>query len=760
MATILVATMSVFIIPQIIGDETVLADDTVINSVVIDNVTLPKKNEHPTTSGITSNGETAGFEVVRYQWVLDAGNQNIYGDDEYEPGKLYRLFIYLKSLDTYAFPNDIKTDVSLTVNGKSYTSSDSYEADTACLWGDSENLYISFYCKVTGDTFAVSYDSNGGSGEMAGTTVGENEELTLPECSFNPPNANKEFSKWQIGSTYYLPGEKVTVTSAINAKAIWADVKSFNLSYNLNGHGTSAPSPKELPRNSFVAMYLPIMQNDGDWIFDGWYTDKATTKPVDSGLRLTDDLELYARWYTEITNVNISDVSMPVIGEYPKFDGVTSDGSTKGYTIDSLCWVHTSSNSIVTEEESFVAGELYNLYIVLKPSESHKFPVNVKNDIAFSFNGTSYASSDSYEAGTVCLWSNDVDLYISVFSYATVKTYDVVFDSNSGSSVATQKVEEGSKATKPVDPTRSGYSFYGWYTDPECTSAFDFDSTVNADVTLYAKWKEVPATPTEPAIPTPTTPVTPAPESSGKTFEDFVERLYTVALNRPSEPEGKAFWCEHVGNGDLNGAQCANEFLLSKEFNDRKLTDEQFLEVLYKTFFDREAKDDKDGFNFWMNCLKTQGRDSVVDCFINSEEWCNVCASFGVKSGATRAKATVASKNATAFATRLYTECLGRDPEEGGLKFWSLGLTNLELTGKQAAHEFFFSKEFNDHNYSNEELLTRMYTTFMGRKPDTDGMNYWLGEMKNGMTKEDVFNEFVKSAEFTQICKDYAIDRG
>ena len=264
---------------------------------------------------------------------------------------------------------------------------------------------------------------------------------------------------------------------------------------------------------------------------------------------------------------------------------------------------------------------------------------------------------------------------------------------------------------------------------------------------------------TNPPSQTPSTPSNPSNQAGGG-FEEFVERLYTVALNRASEPEGKAFWCEHVGNGDLNGAQCANEFLLSKEFKDRNLSNEEFLKVLYKTFFDRDAANDPDGFNFWMNCLKTQGRDSVVDCFINSEEWCNVCASYGVKSGATRAKATIASKNATAFAERLYTKCLGRDAESDGLKFWALGLTNLELTGKQAAHEFFFSKEFNDHNFDNKELLTRMYRTFMGREPDTDGMNYWLGEMSNGMTKEQVFDCFVNSAEFTQICKDYAIDRG
>ncbi|MBO7448821.1 MAG: DUF4214 domain-containing protein [Clostridiales bacterium] len=246
----------------------------------------------------------------------------------------------------------------------------------------------------------------------------------------------------------------------------------------------------------------------------------------------------------------------------------------------------------------------------------------------------------------------------------------------------------------------------------------------------------------------------------GGGFEDFVERLYVVALNRPSEKEGKDYWCELVGNGTLTGADCARFFLTSSEFKGRNLSDEDFLKVLYKTFFDRDAANDPDGFNFWMNSLKSVGKDTVVEGFINSPEWCDICATYGVKSGAPTAKATKASKNAIAFATRLYTECLGREPEEGGLKYWSLGLTNLELTGSQAAHEFFYSKEFNDHNFDNKELITRMYKTFMGREPDTDGLNYWLSNMNNGMTKDQVFNSFVQSQEFTEICAAYAIDRG
>ena len=263
----------------------------------------------------------------------------------------------------------------------------------------------------------------------------------------------------------------------------------------------------------------------------------------------------------------------------------------------------------------------------------------------------------------------------------------------------------------------------------------------------------------EDPIDTSTPAPTAAPATKGGTFEDFVERLYNVALNRDSEPEGKAFWCEHVGSGELTGAQCANEFLLSKEFNDRNLSNEEFLKVLYKTFFDRNAAEDKEGFNFWMNTLKTEGRDRVVSGFINSTEWCNICASYGVKSGAKYAKATIASADATAFAERLYTKCLGRSAEEDGLKFWSLGLTNLEFTGSGAAREFFYSAEFNGLGLDNKELITRMYRTFMGREPEDEGFNYWIDAMNKGMTKDQLFDNFAASKEFTDICNSYGIDK-
>lgn len=73
----------------------------------------------------------------------------------------------------------------------------------------------------------------------------------------------------------------------------------------------------------------------------------------------------------------------------------------------------------------------------------------------------------------------------------------VRFNSKGGSDVEKIKVQKGQPADEPTDPTKSGYTFYGWYKDTECTEPYDFESEVNANITLYAKWVEYTAPRTE-----------------------------------------------------------------------------------------------------------------------------------------------------------------------------------------------------------------------------------------------------------------------
>lgn len=72
-----------------------------------------------------------------------------------------------------------------------------------------------------------------------------------------------------------------------------------------------------------------------------------------------------------------------------------------------------------------------------------------------------------------------------------ITLHTVTFNSNGGSDVPGQ-IRANAAATKPADPTRSGYVFAGWYTDEACTAAYDFTKPVTDSVTLYAKWEAAP----------------------------------------------------------------------------------------------------------------------------------------------------------------------------------------------------------------------------------------------------------------------------
>ena len=54
----------------------------------------------------------------------------------------------------------------------------------------------------------------------------------------------------------------------------------------------------------------------------------------------------------------------------------------------------------------------------------------------------------------------------------------------------TVKVLDGACVSAPVDPSRSGYQFNGWYTRASGGSKFDFDTTITGDLTLYAQWSK------------------------------------------------------------------------------------------------------------------------------------------------------------------------------------------------------------------------------------------------------------------------------
>ena len=62
---------------------------------------------------------------------------------------------------------------------------------------------------------------------------------------------------------------------------------------------------------------------------------------------------------------------------------------------------------------------------------------------------------------------------------------------NDGNNIQSQRVKEGEKIIKPINPIRCGYKFVAWFKEVELTNEWEFDiDVVISDMTLFAKWSE------------------------------------------------------------------------------------------------------------------------------------------------------------------------------------------------------------------------------------------------------------------------------
>lgn len=69
-----------------------------------------------------------------------------------------------------------------------------------------------------------------------------------------------------------------------------------------------------------------------------------------------------------------------------------------------------------------------------------------------------------------------------------LKKFIVTFDSNGGTAVPQKKYEQNTTYGNLPIPSKSGFTFGGWYTESSFSNEVTSNSNVNKDQTLYAKW--------------------------------------------------------------------------------------------------------------------------------------------------------------------------------------------------------------------------------------------------------------------------------
>lgn len=316
---------------------------------------------------------------------------------------------------------------------------------------------------------------------------------------------------------------KTAVSGNLDLYAKWISNKR-TVAFNTNGHG-DAISPALVAHGTKVS--APASPSEYGYTFDGWYTDANGNNPFDFDTLITTDITLFAKWTPKSYKVTFkTDKDTPYHEQnvaYKNFATKPSAPGKTGYIFDGWyededCHDAFNFGTAITGDITLYAKWTVNTYTVTvnndngtPPTKTHpayntKVEVDVPEKAGYAFIGWIADPSSvipvlntdgKYE---FTMPARDVTLTANWSTNA----YTVTFDGNGHDlDVVKVSVAYNTRVEKPATPTTRGYTFGGWYTDKDCTTAFDFDTPITADTTLYAKWTKnaEPVKPSEPDKP-------------------------------------------------------------------------------------------------------------------------------------------------------------------------------------------------------------------------------------------------------------------
>ena len=243
-------------------------------------------------------------------------------------------------------------------------------------------------------------------------------------------------------------------------------------------------------------------------------------------------------------------------------------------------------------------------------------------------------------------------------------------------------------------------------------------------------------------------------------LKELVTRFYRGCMGREPDAGGLNYWAQQLHKKKSTGAYMLEYFFNSTEFQNQGVSDEEYIDRLYRVIFNRSA--DGSGKKYWLEILGNGvSRTYLLYQFGASGEFKTLCSNYGITQGKVKIKEDRdRNYGITSFLARIYLKALERSYDISGLNYWAGQILNASSKTAQiisAAQAFFLSNEMQGQSLSNEQMLMRMYRVFLNREADFSGLTYWLDQLAGGMTMKQVIASFAHSNEFKQLMEQYGI---
>lgn len=343
---------------------------------------------------------------------------------------------------------------------------------------------IDLYPKFTGKKFTVTfllYDMK------------DYIKMSPQTFTYGKPTALKAIPKvkgytmyWMSNDTGIIYKDKQVINGADDLlKDHFASIVYLNLESHMNWYTiTYANVPEGVTNNNWKAYSIGFvpnkLENPGEYpgyIFGGWYKDAAYKKKV-TGITKgsTGDITLYAKWIKNY-RIHYTAGDISVYGD----NAVLTGASSEGY------------NQIVKNEKA------YNL-------TANKYKLTVKDGGTFVFDGWKAYDGEAVPENYLGYFKDkakinslnpksDVVTMVAVFT----NTYAVTYAADGGTiegmeadqGLYTDYFNVGVGIKKLPVPTKTGYTFVGWYSDAKLSKKVtSITNKQKAAITLYAKYKE------------------------------------------------------------------------------------------------------------------------------------------------------------------------------------------------------------------------------------------------------------------------------
>ena len=414
---------------------------TKLSTITFTGGELPQFNQHPSYSWSLSGDNSAKMEITSVAWHNETTSKVMTASDVFEIGHFYHLYLTIKAKSGCYFPLKDEGTITVTLNG---ISTSRYGVKTNSV-ETGVYLDLAFLCARPYTESDVSFAR-----PFPGDTASK---LSVTVSGETSTKLRTDSVQWYLGGTVSSPGSKLSSSASFEAsKSYIAEIKLYGRDWNSDIKSDATVTYA----GHFPMTFIKRVNENG--IFVNYYRIKfdipATGSQLKSMTQTVDEPLAGAKPSTALNSTSSQYKS--------KFDGwYTYDNGSRGTKLGA--------------NDSFASGQKYFAVITVTAAPSTYFGSNASCYI----NGVKASA-------TGLLSADGSRTYQAVLG--TLPYYSVSFNTDGGTQVASQKVVKGECITKPVNPSKSGYSFAGWYTTAELATEFNFATRITSNRTLYAKW--------------------------------------------------------------------------------------------------------------------------------------------------------------------------------------------------------------------------------------------------------------------------------